>query len=228
MTTALPFDKADKKWKLTRLGEFDAGFDEALVLEGDLHLGKKATGADVLKAFGLTKGPDASTAFVVTGDLIVDGSLDLDDGIHFSMGLVVLGSLKAEVVRLDMTMLFVFKGATVNQAIFFETNDGTLSIAGKTKCPVVIIHEGDANLSVTGEVFNSYEEGPLEDEGDDDDEDDGDEEDGDEFPFARVTMTRAEASKKLVASLFKDDEFNSDAAFTLAQKGTSLFRAKKK
>lgn len=219
------FSAADKKYKLTRFGEFDAEFEKAYVHEGDLVLGKNATGEDVVKAFGYSEDDDEPGLFVVTGNLVVPDVLDLDEGISFSMGLLVVGQLKAKVVKLDMTMLFVFGGAVVSDAIFFETNDGTLSIAKDTTCPLIICHDGDLNVKATGEVFCSSDEGPLDDDGDDEEGDDEDESDQDEWPFAETTMTLAEAKKALVAEVWDGDEFNSEAAFGRAVKGQPILKA---
>lgn len=213
-----PFAAADKKFKLTRHGAFDAQFDVAYVLEGDLEFAKNATGADVLRAFGLKKAPTESALFVVTGSLKVNGGLDLDAGLHFSMGVAVLGDFEAKALRLEMTMLFVFKNARVEQAIFFETNNGTLSVAQKTQCPLVVCHEGDLNIAATGEVFNSTEEGPI--EGDDEPA----ESEGTGFPMSNVTMTLTEARERLISAVFVDDEFDADKAYRRAAKGESLFR----
>ncbi|WP_405737509.1 hypothetical protein OG607_25015 [Streptomyces sp. NBC_01537] len=60
-----------------------------------------------------------------------------------SIGLSVTGRLHADVVDVDATMLFVFGGAEVKRLINFTTTDGTISIAGKTECPLVIYDEGD-------------------------------------------------------------------------------------
>lgn len=221
MAKSVQFSQADKKYNLTRFGAFDADFDAAFIHEGDLYFKKNATGRDVLKAFGLKSAPEESALFVVTGKLRVDGALDLDTGLHFSMGLAVLGLIEADVIRLDMTMLFGFAGARVKNAIFFETNDGTLSIAKKTECPLVVCHEGDLNLRATGPVFNSIDEGPC----DDSEEDDDDDADGG-FPSTRVTMTLEEARDKLVPQVFEDDEFASEKAYKRALKGQPLLRPK--
>ncbi len=218
----ISFAQADKKYKLTRHGAFDAGFDTAYLYEGDLAFAKNATGADVLKAFGFKKAPSDPGLFVVTGRLTVQGGLDLDAGIHFSMGLAVLGDLEARALRLDMTMLFVFGAARVEQAILFETSNGTLSVAKKTVCPLVVCHEGDLNLAGTGEIFDSSDDGPF--EGALGSSDDSAERAAKGFPSSDVTMTVAEALEQLVGAVFEDGEFDGDKAFRRACKGQSLFR----
>jgi hypothetical protein len=215
-----PFAAADEQYQLTRHGAFDAAFDTAHVLDGDLVFPKHATGADILRAFGFKKAPDAPGLFVVTGSVRVDGGLDLDAGIDFSLGLAVLGDLEAKAVRLDMTMLFVFGDARVEHAILFETNDGTLSVAKRTVCPLVVCHEGDLNIAASGHVFDSTDDGPIDDAKPSAEPETA----ANGFPTSRVTMTLAEASEKLVAAVFDDDEFDSDKAYRRAAKGQSLFR----
>ncbi len=222
MSIKMNFSAADEKYNLTRFGSFDSKPEMAFIHEGDLCLGSNVSGIDVVKVFGVDSPPKGRNLFVVTGDLIVDGLLDLDRAVYSSFGLVVLGRLKAKVVCLDMTMLFVFGGAEVSSAIIFESNDGTLSIAGTTVCPLVVIHDGDANLSVKGEVFNSYDEGPLaeeEDQGEESNENDSG------YPLPKTTMTCAEAAEKLNAELFDEDgNFDSETATAWAIEGKPLFR----
>jgi hypothetical protein len=214
----MPFDKADADLKLSRYGSFPHRPRSVAIHEGDLDLGPKATGADVVKHFGFDRNGEVPF-LVVTGNLKA-GVLNLDDELSQSIGLLVMGKLDAKVVALDMCMLFVFGGANVERAIFFETVDGTLAIAGKTKCPLVIVHEGDYSLRASGIVFDSYNSGPLErDDVDEDDDEDGDDK---AWPFVLPTMTCAEARRALVAECWNEEEFDSQAAYDRAVAGKPL------
>lgn len=213
----LSFAEADARFRLTRHGAFDAPFTKAYVLEGDLLLSKSSTGAHVLEAFGLKRVPADPGLFVVTGRLAVEGALELDEGLDATIGLVVLGELQAKALRLDMTALYVFGDARVEHAIFFESTDGTLSVAGKTECPLVVCHEGDLNIAASGVVFDSSDDGPVEPSGASDAPGSG-------FPLSPVSMTLTEARERLVAAVFEDEEFQSDKAFRRAAKGQPLFR----
>jgi hypothetical protein len=82
----IAFAQADRQFKLTRHEAFDADFDWAYVHPGDLALKGAAGGLDILKAFGCVSagGPDPAGLFVVDGDLVIDGTLDLDTGIRLA------------------------------------------------------------------------------------------------------------------------------------------------
>jgi hypothetical protein len=147
----MPFDETTVD--LSEL-EFDVEFDSAYVHTGSLQIDGDWSGGDLFRHCGL----DGSylgelTAFVIDGDLTIDGTLDLDEGANECFALIVTGTLRAQVVTLDATMLYVINGARVSRLINFTTTDGTLSIAGTTECPLVICDAGDIELDSTGYVL---------------------------------------------------------------------------
>jgi hypothetical protein len=214
------FDAADAELDLSRF-DFDVDFDTAYVHSGSLHIGGDWSGGDLFRHCGLD--PDGRylgelTAFVIDGDLTVDGTLDLDAGVKETFALMVTGTLRAHVVTLDATMLFVFAGAQVSRLISFTTNDGTLSIAGTTDCPLVICDEGDLNLRSTGHVLCRFSAAlPLSRPTDDDDPDD--------WPQPTITLSRAEVPAALAEGLYDETRWvDSELAVSWAREGRPLLR----
>lgn len=155
MLKTLPFEEASS---LTESFTFDAEFDETIVHTGAVKFEKNATGADLLKKFGLKKQPEATTLFIIDGDLVIDGGLHLDAKLDFSLAVLVTGKIAANALRVDQTLLYGAKGANIKSAIFFETNDGTLVIQGKTECPLVLVHDGDIEVEATGKTVNTEDD----------------------------------------------------------------------
>lgn len=212
------FDEADASLNLSRFG-FDVDFDAAYVHSGPLHIDGDWSGGDLFRRCGLN--PDGRylgelTAFVIDGDLTIDGTLDLDAGVKESFALMVTGTLRAEILTLDATMLFVFTGAQVSRLIDFTTNDGTLSIAGMTDCPLVICDEGDLNLRSTGHVLCRFSVNlPPSHPTDDSDPDD--------WPQPTVTLSRAEVPTALVEGLYDESRWvDSELALSWARSGRPL------
>lgn len=212
------FDAADAELDLSRFG-FDVDFDAAYVHSGSLHIDGDWSGGDLFRRCGLD--PDGRylgelTAFVIDGDLTVDGTLDLDAGVKESFGLVVTGTLRAHVLTVDATMLFVFGGAQVSRLISFTTNDGTMSIAGTTDCPLVICDEGDLNLRSTGHVLCRFSQTvPAAPQPMDDDPDD--------WPQPTVTLSRAEVPTVLADGLYDENRWvDSELALSWARAGRPL------
>jgi hypothetical protein len=211
------FDSADAELDLSRY-DFDVDFDAAYVHSGPLHIDGDWTGGDLFRRCGLD--PDGRylgelTAFVVDGDLTVDGTLDLDAGVKESFALMVTGTLRAEVLTLDATMLFVFGGAQVSRLIDFTTNDGTLSIAGTTACPLTICDEGDLNLRSTGHILCRFSttlpapHPPIDDP--------------DDWPQPTITLSRAEVPTALAEGLYDENRWvDSELAVSWARAGRPL------
>jgi hypothetical protein len=217
----MPFDAADAALDLTRFG-FDVDFDSAYVHTGSVHVDGDWTGGDLFRRCGLD--PDGRylgelTAFVIDGDLTIDGTLDLDAGIKEGFGLVVTGALRAEVLTVDATMLFVFNGARVSRLIIFTTTDGTLSIAGTTDCPLVICDEGDLNLRSTGHILcRVYDSLPGNGRRDSDADLEG-------WVVPTVTLSRAEVPTALFDDLYDEDHWvDSEQALSWARAGRPLLR----
>jgi len=225
MWVKMSFSEADEALGLTRFEEFDAGFDAAYVHSGDLRIDGDWTGGDLRTAVGVGEYEQLGelVMFVVDGDLTVDGLLDLDEGTLECLGLLVTGTLTAQIIDVDATMLFVFGGADIARLVRFTTTDGTLSIAGRTRCPLVIYDEGDLNVTSAGHILSRRSEGPVAPyEAPSSDSD---------FDFSgwgwpTVTLTRTEVPAALDASLY-DDENWVDAATALefARSGRPLLRA---
>jgi hypothetical protein len=202
----MSFDEADAALRLTRFERFDAGFDTAFVHKGDVHVTGDWTGGDLFRHAGLDpeEGLGELAAFVIDGDLTVDGTLDLDEDTVQSFALMVTGALRAAVVTLDATMLFVYGGATVTRLIDFATTDGTLSVAGTTDCPLIISDEGDLNVTNTGHVlcrrYGTLPEGTGSVEGDIDDD-----AEPESWGWPTITLSRAEVPATFVAGLYGED-----------------------
>lgn len=148
---------------------------------------------------------------------------DADAGTSESFALMVTGALRAAVVRLDATMLFVYGGATVTRLIDFATTDGTLSVAGTTDCPLIISDEGDLNVTNTGHVLcrryatlpgdtaEPYEAGPQGEP--------------DSWGWPVITLSRAEVPAALVAGLYDEDHWvDAGRAVEWAREGRPLLR----
>ncbi|MEV4249649.1 hypothetical protein AB0J63_40325 [Streptosporangium canum] len=147
-----PFAEADDELDLSRF----EGFESAYVHSGDIHVSGDWTGGHLLRACGHAPGGDRLdelAMFVIDGDLTVEGALDLDAGADQCIGLLVTGELRADIVDVDATLLFVFGGAEVRRLINFTTTDGTIFIAGTTRCPLVIYDEGNLDLDCTGHIL---------------------------------------------------------------------------
>lgn len=225
MWVKMSFSEADEALGLTRFEKFDAGFDAAYVHSGHLRADGDWTGGDLRAAVGV--GEDESLGelvmFVVDGDLTVDGVLDLDEGARESLGLLVTGALTARIVDVDATMLFVFGGADIARLVKFTTTDGTLSIAGRTRCPLVIFDEGDLNVTATGHILSRRSEGPAEpyeaESAESDDDIPG-------WGWPTVTLTRAEVPAALDESLYDDQNWvDGERALAFARAGRPLLRA---
>ncbi|GAA3220745.1 hypothetical protein GCM10010532_050600 [Dactylosporangium siamense] len=195
----MPFEDADAALRLTRFERFDAGFDTAYVFTGDLHIGGDWTGGQLFRAADADL-DDGLIAFVIDGDLTVDGTLALDEDAEASFALMVTGALRADVVTLDATMLFVYQNATVTRLIDFATTDGTLSVAGRTNCPIIISDEGDLNVNNTGHVlcrrYATLPEGAGHT---------GDDVEETGWGWTAITLSRAEVPATFVAGLYGDD-----------------------
>ncbi len=215
----MPFDDADAALRLTRFERFDAGFDIAFVLGGDLHVDGDWTGGDLFRHAGLDpdEGLGELAAFVIDGDLVVDGTLDLDEGTSEGFALMVTGALRAAVLRMDATMLFAYGGATVTRLISFATTDGTLSVAGSTHCPLIISDEGDLNVNNTGHVLcRRYESAPA-----------GTPSEGEPegWGWTAITLGRAEVPATLADGLYDERNWVDDRlAVTWAREGRPLLR----
>ncbi|GAA0921083.1 hypothetical protein GCM10009558_032470 [Virgisporangium aurantiacum] len=209
----MPFDEADAALDLSEL-EFDVDFDTAYVNTGSVHVGGDWSGGDLFRRCGLD--PDGRylgelTAFVIDGDLTVDGTLDLDAGAKESFALIVTGTLRAQVLTLDATMLFVVNGAQVSRLIDFTTTDGTLSIAGTTDCPLLICDEGDLNLHSTGYIVCRVHESRF----------DG----GGPAPEPTITLSRAEVPALLLDGLYDENRWvDAERAVSWARAGRPLLR----
>ncbi|GAB3831525.1 hypothetical protein ACFPIJ_29775 [Dactylosporangium cerinum] len=200
----MPFDDADAALRLTRFERFDAGFDTAYVFTGDIHIGGDWTGGGLFRGANTDTNDedDGLIAFVIDGDLTVDGTLDLDEDAEKTFALMVTGALRADVVTLDATMLFVYRGATVTRLIDFATTDGTLSVAGTTDCPLIISEEGDLNVNNTGHVLcRRYATLPGAVEAT------GDTEAFDGWGWTAITLSRAEVPATFVTGLYGDDHW---------------------
>jgi hypothetical protein len=210
----MPFDDADAALDLSEL-EFDVDFDSAYVNTGSIHVDGDWTGGDLFRRCGLD--PNGRylgelTAFVIDGDLTVDGTLDLDAGTKESFALIVTGALRAQVLTLDATMLFVVNDAHVSRLINFTTTDGTLSIAGTTHCPLVICDEGDLNLDSTGYIVCRVHETRS----------DG----GSPDPEPTITLSRAEVPALLLDGLYNEDRWvDAEQAVSWARAGRPLLRS---
>jgi hypothetical protein len=217
----MSFEAADAALDLTRFG-FDVDFDAAYVHTGAVHIDGDWTGGDLFRLCGLD--PDGRylgelTAFVIDGDLTVNGTLDLDAGIKECIALMVTGTLRAHVLTVDATMLFAFNGAQVSRLISFTTNDGTLAIAGTTDCPLVICDDGDLSLRSTGHILCDRRASLP----------DNRRPDGDTDPQGwvepTITLSRAEVPTALIEGLYDEhNQVNSELALSWARAGRPLLR----
>ncbi|MEU0563745.1 hypothetical protein [Dactylosporangium sp. NPDC006015] len=153
MTRWEKFDDVDAVLPPSPFEEFDVEFDAALVRRGDVHADGDFTGGDLYRMAGVGS-TDELTAFVIDGDLTVGGTLDLDEGAPETFALMVTGTLRAAVVSVDATMLYVYGGAVVSRLIHFATTDGTLAIGGTTDCPLTVYDDGNLEVDSTGLVLN--------------------------------------------------------------------------
>src|ERR1044072_1365663 len=99
----MPFDEAEAELDLSDF-EFAVDFDSAYLHTGSIHIDGDWTGGDLFRRCGLD--PDGNylgelAAFVIDGDLTIDGTLDLDAGTKECFALMVTGTLRAEVLTLD-------------------------------------------------------------------------------------------------------------------------------
>lgn len=221
----MPFSEADETLNLSRFERFDAPFGTAYVHSGDLAVAGDLTGGDLLRACGRcpeTAPLDELTMFVVDGDLTVGEALLLDVDADSASGLLVTGTLTAEVVDVDATMLFVYRGAEIRRLVNFATTDGTLSIAGRTRCPLVIYDEGDLNIESTGHILCRRHAGPADPIPDADPT----EPDYTAWGWPTVTLTRTEVPQVFAAGLFDENGWvDARRALAAARAGEPLFAA---
>ncbi len=214
------FDEVDAVLRLSRFGGLCYDYDTALTHHGDLTVSGDWNGADLLRHFGFDPASFLleRIAFVIDGSLVVGGTLDLDDGVFEDITLMVTGGLRAEVVRVGYTLLFVYQGAQVSRLISFCTNDGTLSIAGNTSCPLILCDDGDLNVDSSGHILCREQHGwPG-----------GGPAGGEEgrWPTPTITLGPADVSTYFVDELCGEDDWIEDsAAVAFAREGRTLWRA---
>lgn len=214
----IPFAQADKKFNLARFGPFDAGFENVYVHEGDLIFETETTGGKIINAFfPYDESISYHGLYIITGDLKVNGILNLDMDLSFSAGFLVMGRFTAKALFMDMTMFFVFGEALVSHLIYFNSVSGTLSIKGLTECPLTVVDDGDYNLISTGEILHGRTSGMAEDKSK------YTSDRPNEWPFSVPTMYSADAKEGLAEGVW-DNGFDRWPAIAKIEVGLSLLK----